>query len=199
MTADCVGVDIAKAGRLLQQKPAYGGNIVSVILGATTPQLATVLPRMYEPLEPREFETEIQRVDLGSLPEPRVRVVERARSWTSYDLDENDVVVGVGPSVDPALLDTIRGMGAAVAGTREACEAGVVPRTCQVGLLGRPVAPRLYVGIGVGDDLEHWGGVVKAHVIATIGDDTTDDADVSVSGEPREILPMLLDSVAPVG
>ena len=52
MTADCVGVDIAKAGRLLQQKPAYGGNIVSVILGATTPQLATVLPRMYEPLEP---------------------------------------------------------------------------------------------------------------------------------------------------
>jgi electron transfer flavoprotein alpha subunit len=197
MTADCVGVDIAKAGRLLQQKPAYGGNIVSVILGATTPQLATVLPRMYEPLEPQDFDAEVHRLDLGSLPEPRVRVVERARSWSSYDLDENDVVVGVGPSVDPELLDEIRGMGAAVAGTREACEAGVVPRTCQVGLLGRPVAPRLYVGIGVGDDLEHWGGVVKARVIVTIGDETPDEADVSISGDPREILPTLLDSVTP--
>ena len=197
MTADCVGVDIAKAGRLLQQKPAYGGNIVSVILGATTPQLATVLPRMYEPLEPQDFDAEVHRLDLGSLPEPRVRVVERARSWSSYDLDENDVVVGVGPSVDPELLDEIRGMGVAVAGTREACEAGVVPRTCQVGLLGRPVAPRLYVGIGVGDDLEHWGGVVKARVILTIGDETPDEADVSISGDPREILPTLLDSVTP--
>src|SRR4029450_11171252 len=43
MTADCVGVDIAKAGRLLQQKPAYGGNIASGILGATHPHMATVL------------------------------------------------------------------------------------------------------------------------------------------------------------
>ena len=199
MTADCVGVDIAKAGRLLQQKPAYGGNIVSVIMGATTPQMATVLPRMYEPLEPRDFHTEVQRIDLGALPEPKVRVVERTRSWSSYDLDENDVVVGVGPGVDRNLPDEIRAMGAAVAGTREACEAGVVPRTCQVGLLGRPVAPQLYVGVGVGDDLEHWGGVVKARVIATVGDDTPGDADVSVSGDPREILPLLLDSAAPAG
>jgi electron transfer flavoprotein alpha/beta subunit len=199
MTADCVGVDIAKAGRLLQQKPAYGGNIVSVIIGATTPQLATVLPRMYEPLEPRDFDAEVNRIDLGSLPEPKVRVVERTRSWSSYDLDENDVVVGVGPNVERDFPDTIRGMGVAVAGTREACEAGIVPRTCQVGLLGRPVAPRLYVGIGVGDDLEHWGGVVKARVIVAIGDETPDDADVSVSGDAREILPIVLDSAVPAG
>jgi electron transfer flavoprotein alpha subunit len=88
-------------------------------------------------------------------------------------------------------------MGAAVAGTREACEAGLVPRTCQVGLLGRPVAPRLYVGLGVGDDLEHWGGVVKARVIVTVGDETPGDADVSVSGDPRKLLPILLDSATP--
>jgi electron transfer flavoprotein alpha subunit len=66
-----------------------------------------------------------------------------------------------------------------------------------VGLLGRPVAPRLYVGIGVGDDLEHWGGAVKARVIATIGDETPGDADVSVPGDPRKILPLLLDSATP--
>jgi electron transfer flavoprotein alpha subunit len=197
MTADCVGVDIAKAGRLLQQKPAYGGNIVSVILGATTPQLATVLPRMYEPLEPRDFQTEVQRIDLGPLPEPKVRVVGRKRSWSSYDLDENDVVVGVGPSVGRDVLDEIKGTSVAVAGTREACEAGVVPRTCQVGLLGRPIAPRLYIGVGVGDDLEHWGGVVKAGVIVAIGEEAPANADVSTSGGVREILPILLDSVTP--
>ena len=142
MTADCVGVDIAKAGRLLQQKPAYGGNIVSVILGATTPQLATVLPRMYEPLEPRDFNTEIHRLDIGPLPEPKVRLVERTGGRSSFDLDEKDVVVGVGPDIDPALVELVEQAGAAVAGTREACEAGLIPRTRQVGLLGRPIAPR---------------------------------------------------------
>ena len=137
MTADCVGVDIAKAGRLLQQKPAYGGNIVSVILGATTPQLATVLPRMYEPLEPRDFNAEVHRLELGSLPEPKVSVVERKRSCSSYDLDENDVVVGVGPGADPEVLSALRELGAAVAGTREACEAGDRPTNAP----GRPPRP----------------------------------------------------------
>ena len=184
MTADCVGVDIAKAGRLLQQKPAYGGNIVSVILGATTPQLATVLPRMYEPLEPRDFDAEIHRLELGSLPEPKVSVVERKRDRNSYDLDESDVVVGVGPGVRDPRCSPRSKAGAAVAGTREACEAGIVPRTRQVGLLGRPIAPQLYVGIGVGDDLEHWGGVVKARVIVGIGEESSDQADVSSPAMP---------------
>ena len=167
MTADCVGVDIAKAGRLLQQKPAYGGNIVSVILGATTPQLATVLPRMYEPLEPRDFDAEVHRLDLGSLPEPKVRVVERSADCSSYDLDESDVVVGVGPGVrDREVLGRDRRDRAPPSPARARhARPGLVPRTRQVGLLGRPVAPQLYVGIGVGDDLEHWGGVVKARVI----------------------------------
>ena len=195
MTADCVGVDIAKAGRLLQQKPAYGGNIVSVILGATTPQLATVLPRMYEPLEPRDLDAEVQRLELGSLPEPKVRVVERKRDCNSYDLDESDVVVGVGPGVRDEVLSALEGTGAALAGTREACEAGIVERTRQVGLLGRPIAPQLYVGIGVGDDPEHWGGVVKARVIVGIGEESSDQVDVSVSGDARELLPILLDSI----
>ena len=199
MTADCVGVDIAKAGRLLQQKPAYGGNIVSVILGATTPQLATVLPRMYEPLQPQEFETEVRHLDVGALPEPRVRLVQRERDCESFELDEKNVVVGVGATVPPEVLAAIDDLDAALAGTREACETGLVEPTRQIGLLGRPVAPRLYVGVGVGDDLEHWGGVVKARVTATIGGEAPDDADVSVSGDPREILPKLLDSVAPAG
>src|SRR5439155_12666429 len=54
MTGDCVDLGIDRAGRLIQFKPAYGGNIVSVIMGATTPQIATVRPRMSDPLEPRD-------------------------------------------------------------------------------------------------------------------------------------------------
>ena len=70
---------------------------------------------------------------------------------------------------------------------------GLIPRTRQVGLLGRPIAPRLYLGVGVGDDLEHWAGTVKARVIATIGD-PVEAADVTLAADPLEALPILLDA-----
>jgi electron transfer flavoprotein alpha subunit len=57
------------------------------------------------------------------------------------------------------------------------------------------VAPRLYVAVGVEDEPEHWAGAVKAAVIVAVGDDAPAEADVSVSGDFREIVPVVLDSV----
>ena len=189
MTGDCVGVDIAKAGRLLQTKPAYGGNIVSVIMGNTTPQLATVRPRMYEPLEPRDVEPVVERVDVGALPEPRTRVVER-REAAAWDLDEADVVVVIGPEAPAGF----RPDGAAIAGTREVCEQGLLARNRQVGLYGRPVAPHLLVAVGVPGDFEQLTGFVKAGVIVAINGGSGMDAhaDVIMRGDPDELLPTLL-------
>jgi electron transfer flavoprotein alpha subunit len=206
MTGDCVGVDIAKAGRLLQQKPAYGGNIVSVIMGATTPQLATVRPRMYEPLEPREeAEFEVRPLDVGPLPEPRVRLVERREESDSYLIDDADVVSllgsGIGsPETIPRIEAAAAAAGAVVAGTRKVCEAGWLGRTRQVGLLGRPVAPRLLVAVGVHGDEEEQAGFVKAGVVVAVGAEANapirDAADVVVEGDWRQTLPPLHEAVA---
>jgi electron transfer flavoprotein alpha subunit len=206
MTADCVGVDIARAGRLLQQKPAYGGNIVSVIMGATTPQLSTVLPRMYEPLAPQDgAEFEVQPLDLGALPEPRVRLLERSEDRESYLIDEADIVTLLGPGLGgPEAIPRIEGeaaaVGAVVAGTREVCEAGWLEPTRRVGLLGRPVAPRLLVAVGVPGDEEQTGGFVKAAVVVAVGADEgapiREAADVIVEGDWQETLKPLHDAVA---
>ena len=77
MTGDCVNLGIDRAGRLIQTKPAYGGNIVSVIMGSTTPQLATVRPRMFTPLEPREETATVERFELEGLPGSRARARRR--------------------------------------------------------------------------------------------------------------------------
>ena len=192
MTGDCVGVDIIKAGRLLQQKPAYGGNIVSAIMGSTTPQLATVRPRMYEPLEPREDAQVVTReLELGNLPVSRLKLVERRGSAGGADLDKADIVLCAGPDVDVAELERAAARdGLAVGGSRRS----TVPRRRKIGLLGRPVAPHLYVAVGVEDEPEHWAGCVKARVIVNVGDSEPAEADVSLSGEWLEVLPTLLDA-----
>jgi electron transfer flavoprotein alpha subunit len=170
MTGDCVGLNIDRAGRLIQTKPAYGGNIVSVIMGATTPQLATVRPRMFEPLEPRDVEPQVERIAL-QLPGSPATVVER-KPAPARDLDEADVIVCLGSELSPEDIPRARELaeraGAAVGATRTVCERGDLPRNRAIGLFGRQVAPRLLVAVGVPGDVEEQTGFVKAGVVAAV-------------------------------
>ena len=187
MTADCVGVDIAKAGRLLQQKPAFGGNIVSVIMGATTPQLATVRARMFEPLDPRD-ETAAEETEEVELPTPALRLLERRpHDAAGTELDEADTVLLLGegaPDLDHAVVGVTQGV----------VERGDAPRRRQVGLLGRQIAPRLLVAVGVPGAPEEISGFVKARVVVSIagGDAMNERADVVVEGDPTQLVPSLV-------
>jgi electron transfer flavoprotein alpha subunit len=199
MTGDCVGLGIDRAGRLIQTKPAYGGNIVSVIMGATTPQLATVRARMFEPLEPRDVEPVIERFDAHDVSDPGVTLLDR-KPVPARDLDAADVVVCLGPELSSEEIAEARalaeGPGAAVGATREICGRGDLPGNRQIGLYGRPVAPRLLVTVGVPGDFEHTTGFVKAAVIAAVNSDGSvpmlQAADVGLVGDWRELLPALL-------
>ena len=109
---------------------------------------------------------------------------------------EADVIVCVGTDVAelPQLPD-----GAALGGTRAACEAGLLPRSRQIGLLGRQVAPHLLVAVGVRGDSEELTGFVKANVVAAIGSDGSAPmlaaADVAVVGDRHDVLPALLEAI----
>ena len=188
MTGDCVGLGIDRAGRLVQTKPAYGGNIVSVIMGSTTPQLATVRPRMFSVLEPREQAARIERFELDPIAEARSALVER-RPAPAFDLDEHDVVVLLGPNAPIGLAP----QGVAVGGTREVCARGDLPGNRQIGLYGRPVAPRILIAVGVPGDFEQLTGIVKSVVIVSVGGSAgmEDAADVVFRGDPGELVAAL--------
>ena len=173
-------------------------------MGSTTPQLATVRSRMFDPLEPRDdVEPEVRRLELAPLPEPRARLVERRLDSSARDLEEAETVVCVGVSVGDGLGDVeaqARRLGAAVGGDREACDAGLLPRNRQIGLYGRALAPRLYVAVGVNTDFEHIAGPMKAGVIVALDGDAgapmVREADVALVGDWRQTLPALVGALA---
>jgi electron transfer flavoprotein alpha subunit len=203
MTGDCVDLAIDRGGRLIQYKPAYGGNIVSVIMGATTPQLATIRPRMFEPLAPNGSEGELGRFELDGLAPAASSVVKSEPAVPApYALDEADVIVTAGEGVGVEGLGELERaaavLGAAVGGDRAACGAGIVPWGRQVGLLGRQVAPRLYVAVETGGDFEHTAASVKADVILVLKSSDAPvrgAADVAVAGDWRETLPRVVDAL----
>jgi electron transfer flavoprotein alpha subunit len=205
MTGDCVDLGIDRGGRLIQYKPAYGGNIVSVIMGATTPQLATVRPGMFSPVEPREdaeVDVEVREVPLESAYD---LVEHEAKPETAgYELDAAEIVLcagrGVGgPEAIPEIEAFARRLGAVVGGSREVTDAGWLPKNRQIGLTGRAVAPRLYLAVGVRGAFEHLVGSVKAGVIAALNKNPKAPifkaADVGLIGDWRETLPALVDAL----
>lgn len=196
MTGDCVNVDIAKAGRLLQTKPAFGGNIVSVIMGSTSPQLATVRSRMFEPLEPRDVAGEIHRVALDGIAPTRTKLLTRGGGTDAWMLDEADVVVLLGPEggSPEEVAAVAREAGAAFGATRELCSAAGVSWSHHVGLYGRPVAPRVLIAVGVPGDFEHVTGFVKADVVVALPEAAW-SADVQVAADAA-VLPELVNRIA---
>ena len=169
-------------------------------MGATTPQLATVRPRMFAPLEPRDDAAgPVEPLTVEELPELRLRLVERRDDSAAYELDEADVVLCVGPGFTGSIPDL---PGAAIGGTREVCAAGRLPRNRQIGLLGRAVAPRVLVAAGVPGDDEHLSGFVKANVVVAVDEDPAcpmlTAANVGIVGDPAAVVPELVSALTPL-
>ena len=205
MTGDCVDLGIDRAGRLIQYKPAYGGNIISVIMGSTTPQLATVRPGMFAPVEPRDgVEAEVFSMDVEQAS--RLTLVEREHTpdTAAYELDSAALVLCVGKGVGgPEALPEIEAqaarLGAAVGGSRDVTDAGWLPKNRQIGLTGRAIAPRVLVEVGVRGAFEHMIGSVRAGVIVALNANERapifEHADVGLVGDWRESLPPLVDAL----
>ncbi|MFL5731980.1 MAG: FAD-binding protein [Chloroflexia bacterium] len=183
LTADCLGLEVDGEGRLLQLKPAFGGQVVAPILSHTLPALVTVRPGMvgrYAPDASRRARVLPLEIRGRDLPRPRVRV-ERATAEGEGGLALDDarlvVCVGMGiggpeslPEVDRLAQALGRWMGlspgeVAIGGTRKVVDEGWLPGQQQIGITGRAVAPDLYLGLGVGGSFNHMVGILGSGTI----------------------------------
>src|SRR2546425_2298788 len=145
---------------------------------STLPEMATVRPGMLEPLaRDRAREAPVEEIRVRQAPAIRTLVTgrhvdpgfERAAA-----LDEGEVAIGIGMGLGGAenlqrLEPLVAALGgAAIAVTRDVADAGWLPRQHQVGLTGRAISPKLYLGIGIRGAFEHMVGVRKAGTIVAI-------------------------------
>ncbi len=110
-----------------------------------------------------------------------------------------EVVVGVGTGVTPedygALSPLAAVLGAELAATRKVTDRGWAPRSRQVGITGRSIAPRLYVAVGLSGKFNHMVGVRAARTILAINEDRDapvfGHCDVGIVGDWHEVVPLL--------
>ena len=213
LTGDCIDLEIDGSGRLVQLKPALGGNVVAPILSNTRPYMATLRPGLLSPVTPdRGLDAPVEVVEVEDAPAPDVRLLEvhRESDAGGLALEMARVVVGVGMGVGgPEKLPVIQAaadrLGAEVAATRNVADAGWLPRQLQIGLTGKAIAPQVYIAVGVRGDFNHMVGIQKAGTIIAINSNPNprrtpilQGADFSIVGDWEIYLPPLVDALAPL-
>ena len=203
LTGDCIGLEIDDQGRLVQLKPAFGGNIVAPILSGTKPQMATVRPGVLASVAPDwSVEADVRTVDVGELPARRVRVLESVSDASAGDveIEHAHAVVGVGKGIGgpqnlPVVQNLADALDAPIGATRDVADLGWLPRQRQIGLSGKSIAPILYVAVGLRGPFNHTVGIQKAGTVVAINSSARapifKSADFGIVGDYAEVAPAL--------
>jgi electron transfer flavoprotein alpha subunit len=173
------GVDVAVAdGKLRVTRGVYGGKATAVIALARSPGVVWVRARAMAPADASgRAAGEVQIVALDLSADPRVKVVDRqVEAKTGVRLEDARLIVSGGrglggPEPFKELQKLADAIGAQMAASRAACDAGWVPPSWQVGQTGKKVAPELYVAIAISGASQHIMGIADSKAICAINRD----------------------------
>jgi electron transfer flavoprotein alpha subunit len=181
LTGDAIGVELDSEGRLLQMKPAFGGQVVAPILSRTRPEVATLRPGMLAAIAPDPKRPPAAIVQLGSAgaaaatPRPRWLGFAAEVDEAAASLESSRLVVCVGFGLGKERVAEAEAvaarMGGAIGATRRVCDVGWVPRQLQIGLSGRSVAPAAYLALGVRGSFNHVVGIQRAGTVVAVNRD----------------------------
>jgi len=194
-----------EALRVVRQ--VYGGKAQAVIELKRAPAVVWLRARSFAPAPPRAQSGEITRAEFEVQADARTRVVERVREEQGESrLEEARVIVSGGRGVggpegfETELKPLAEQLGAQLAASRAACDAGWVPPTWQVGQTGKKVSPELYLAIAITGASQHMAGISEAKTIAAINTDP--EAPIfkhcrfGIIADYREAVPLLREKLA---
>jgi electron transfer flavoprotein alpha subunit len=203
LTADCTELDIeADTGNLLQTRPAIGGNIMATIKTPNSrPQMATVRPKSSRPLPADPNRKGI----ITHIPFDAALITAgtqvkgyRKEESSSLGLEEADIVVSGGRGLKKGenfglITDLAKRLGAAVGASRDAVDRGWISYPHQVGLSGKTISPKVYIGIGISGAIQHLAGIKTSETIVAINPDPDATlhkiADFGIIGDAFQVIP----------
>ena len=208
LTADCTELTIDKeTKRLVQTRPAFGGNIMATILCKNhRPQMATVRHKVMKPAGKLEkADGKIIKIDHIPIPDTGVEFLEFVKEeGETVNLADADIIISGGRGLkDPKNFALIRSLaealGGAVGSSRAAVDAGWIPYSHQVGQTGKTVNPTVYFACGISGAIQHLAGMKSSDIIVAINSDPNapifDVANYGIVGDLFQVIPELIKQI----
>jgi electron transfer flavoprotein alpha subunit len=202
---DCTGAENTPEG-LIVTRPVYGGNANArfrIPTGSTS--IVTLRPGTFEPTT-AGASANVKIFDVsGHIRDPRstlLRTVQEQQAGVR--LEDAEVVVSGGrglggPEPFKQLAELAELLGGALGASRAACDAGWIDHSHQVGLTGKTVSPKLYLGWGISGASQHMAGCSSARNIVAVNTDPAasifSDARFGVAGDWSKVLPAFISAI----
>jgi electron transfer flavoprotein alpha subunit/NAD-dependent dihydropyrimidine dehydrogenase PreA subunit len=207
LTADCTELDIDEEKKLIQIRPAFGGNVMAkIITPSHRPQIATVRYKVMmkaTPINDLRGELIERTVDTERIVD-RIQFLDYIKEEGEVSITEADVIVSGGRGVGgkkgfKILQELAQLLGGAVGASRSAVDEEWIDYTHQVGLSGRTVRPKLYIACGISGSVQHLAGMQTSETIIAINKDPNAPifkiATYCVVGDLYEVVPELIKSI----
>jgi electron transfer flavoprotein alpha subunit len=204
----CDRIDVNDENLLVAVKLIHGGKAsASYVCPHSKPQMATVNLDALELKRPDPgASAEVISVQIDVNPEIiKTKIVDfLPGDPRAIDLTEAEIVVAGGRGFGSAsnfeliqdLADLLRG---SVGASRWAVDEKWLPPDRQIGLTGKTVSPKLYIGCGISGASQHTMGMKGSKVIVAVNKDKNapifEIADLCVVGDVLKVIPSLIEQL----
>ena len=207
LTADAIDLGFDRDDVFYQTTPAYGGSILAhIVILEARPQMATVRPMMFEPIQPRtgfvgNLITETVTVDA----DPDYEVLETApKQDTGDSIEGAQVIVAGGRGIkEEADLDSLKELAALLDGklaaSRPLVDNGWLPHDKQIGQSGTTVKPKYIFNIAISGSVQYQVGMQNAGCIISVnhtkGAPIFDISHYGAVADYRSVVPALVEEI----
>jgi len=208
LTADCTILDMKENSDLIQNRPAFGGNVMaSIVCPNTRPQMATVRYKIFKMPEKVKPHGKVVNMGIDFELKSKLKLIEIKERPKEIDISEAETLVAIGrpfkTEEDIKMAQELADLlGAQLAVTRPLIEAGFADATKQIGLSGRTVAPKLLINLGISGAVQYTAGMLGAEVVFSINTDKKapifDVSHYGLVGDVFKIVPKLIESIKKV-
>jgi electron transfer flavoprotein alpha subunit len=162
------------------------------------PRILLIAPEVADPVSGAEWEARVLP-EITTIPID-AHIVDGGLANTdpnAVPLPEADFILGAGNGVTDfaAFHELAAALGAAEGGSRVVCDAGLLPRSRQIGASGSLVEPRCYIALGIAGAPQHLQGILRCERVLAVNTDLHADmvkrADLAVIGDAQAVMPAL--------
>ena len=205
LTADCTGFDIDPTdGKLLQIRPAIGGNIMATIKTQTYPQMATVRPNTFQPIHDEYPGSTVTIEKDENVYKSGYLTNEMIEYDQNLDMAKAKIICSGGRGLKNSknfslVAELSHCLNGCVGGSRVAVEQGWVSFPHQVGLSGKTVSPDFYIALGISGAIQHLAGMQTSRYILAINRDPDAQifqiSDFGIVGDVLEVIPQIIEII----
>ena len=207
LTADAIDLGFDEDEVFFQTTPAYGGSILAhIVILEARPQMATVRPMMFEPIQPREgaagkLITETVTVEA----DPDYEVISVSPKQDTGDAIEGaQLLVAGGRGIkSPEDMEQLRELAALLDGklaaSRPPVDNGWLSHDKQIGQSGTSVKPKYIFNIAISGSVQYQVGMQNAGCIISInhtkGAPIFDISHYGAVADYRTVIPALIEEI----